>query len=91
MPKGWVYVDDNVEKIRVQEARNDRETARLQKEGLLFAKLEAEKVTTAPHSFKNERKAMRSSQRIKSETNGHRSKANSGALKKKPTSIYSGK
>lgn len=74
MRKGWVYVDDNMEKIRVQEARNDREIARLQKEGLLPAKLEAEKVLTVPHSFKNEKKAMRSSQRIKSEMNGHRSK-----------------
>ncbi|KAH0182988.1 SET domain-containing protein, partial [Aureobasidium melanogenum] len=63
MSKGWVYVDDDMEKIRAQEARNDREIARLRKEGLLSAKLEARKVITTPHSLRNERKAMRSSQR----------------------------
>jgi histone-lysine N-methyltransferase ASH1L len=72
MPKGWVYVDDNMEKIRVQEARNDREIARLQKGVILPANLKAENATNTPHSFRTEKEAMRSSRRIMSKINGHR-------------------
>jgi histone-lysine N-methyltransferase ASH1L len=71
MPKGWVYVDDIMEKIRVQEARNDREIARLQKRVILPANLKADNATNTPHSFSNEKKAMRPSQRIKTKINGH--------------------
>ncbi|KAG9849861.1 SET domain-containing protein, partial [Aureobasidium melanogenum] len=37
MPKGWVYVDKGMEKIRIEEARKDKEIAWLQKEGILPA------------------------------------------------------
>ncbi|KAG9539351.1 SET domain-containing protein, partial [Aureobasidium melanogenum] len=37
MPKGWVYIDKGMEKIRIEEARKDKEIAWLQKEGVLPA------------------------------------------------------
>jgi histone-lysine N-methyltransferase ASH1L len=84
MPKGWVYVEDNMEKIRVQEACNDKEIARLRNRGLLPASFEAEEVTNTPHSFRDEKKVMRSSRRIKTKINEYRSKAKSRAAMKKP-------
>lgn len=71
MPKGWVYVDDDMEKIRVKEARDDIEIARLQREGILPAKFELAEATHVPRVLKNEKKAMRSSRGPKTEINGH--------------------
>jgi hypothetical protein len=70
MPKGWVYVDDDMEKIRVKEARDDIEIARLQREGILPAKFELAEATHIPRVLKNEKKAMRSSRGPRTEING---------------------
>jgi histone-lysine N-methyltransferase ASH1L len=82
MPKGWVYVDDDMEKIRVKEARDDIEIARLQREGILPAKFELAEATHVPRVLKNEKKAMRSSRGPKTEINGHGSEPIPKVLRK---------
>jgi histone-lysine N-methyltransferase ASH1L len=82
MPKGWVYVDDDMEKIRVQEACDDRENARLQKEGISPANFELTEATDLPRARKNKKKTIELARRTKTEINGHGSEPRPKAPKK---------
>jgi histone-lysine N-methyltransferase ASH1L len=82
MPKGWVYVDDDMEKIRVQEAGDDRENARLQREGISPANFELTEATDLPRARKNKKKTIELARRTKTEINGHGSEPRPKAPKK---------
>jgi hypothetical protein len=82
MPKGWVYVDDDMEKIRFQEARNDRENARRQKERSSPANLELTEATDLPRARKNKKMTMELARGTKTVINVHGSEPRSKALKR---------
>jgi hypothetical protein len=84
MPKGWVYVDDDMEKIRVQEARDDRENARLQKEGTSPANFKLTEATDLPRARKNKKKTIGLARGTKIEINRYGSELRPKALKKNP-------
>jgi histone-lysine N-methyltransferase ASH1L len=58
MPKGWVYVDKGMEKIRIEEARKDKEIAWLQKEGILPATFRSKQPKTRTCSSGGKEKAI---------------------------------
>ncbi|KAI4726451.1 SET domain-containing protein [Aureobasidium sp. EXF-10728] len=83
MSKGWVYVDDTMEKTRIEEARKDKEIARLQKQGILPADLEVKKTTTTTTVTKDKNGARRFVQKVTTRMTGHRPKATPEAPSKK--------
>ncbi|TIA80531.1 SET domain-containing protein [Aureobasidium pullulans] len=83
MSKGWVYVDDSIEQTRIEEARKDKEIARLQKEGILPADLQVKKTTTTTAVTKDKNGARRFVQKVTTRMTGHRPKATPEAPSKK--------
>lgn len=83
MSKGWVYVDDTMEKTRIEEARKDKEIARLQKQGILPADLEVKKTTTTTTVTKDKNGARRFVQKVTTRMTGHRPKATPEAPSKR--------
>ncbi|KAH0144685.1 SET domain-containing protein, partial [Aureobasidium melanogenum] len=75
MSKGWVYVDETMEKTRIEEARKDKEIARLQKQGILPADLEVKKTTTTTTVTKDKNGARRFVQKVTTRMTGHKPKA----------------
>lgn len=75
MSKGWVYVDETMEKARVEEARKDKEIARLQKQGILPADLEVKKTTTTTTMIKDKNGARRFVEKVTTRMTGHKPKA----------------
>ncbi|KAI5209354.1 hypothetical protein AUEXF2481DRAFT_616729 [Aureobasidium subglaciale EXF-2481] len=82
MSKGWVYVDDTIEKTRIEEARKDKEIARLQKEGILPANLEVKKTITTTAVTKDKNGARRFVQKVTTRMTGHKPKGTPEATKK---------
>jgi histone-lysine N-methyltransferase ASH1L len=83
MSKGWAYIDDEMEKTRVEEALKDKEIARLQKEGILPADLEVKKTTTTTAVTKNKNGARRFVQKVTTRMTGHRPKPTPEVVSKK--------
>ncbi|KAH0274363.1 SET domain-containing protein, partial [Aureobasidium melanogenum] len=75
MSKGWVYVDETMEKARIEEARKDKEIARLQKQGILPADLEVKKTTTTTTVTKDKNGARRFVKKVTTRMTGHKPKA----------------
>lgn len=75
MSKGWVYVDDTMEKTRIEEARKDKEIARLQKQGVIPADLAVKKTTTTTTVTKNQSGARRFVQKVTTRMTGTKPKA----------------
>lgn len=83
MPKGWVYVDEGMEKIRFEEARKDKQIACLQKKGVLPATFRVEQPKIRTRSSGGEGKVMRLIRTTKLGMPTHRTKATPRALDKK--------
>lgn len=83
MSKGWVYVDEDMERTRIEEARKDKEIARLQKEGVLPADLEVKKTITTTTVTKDKGGARRFVKKVTTRMTGHRPKATPEAPSKK--------
>ena len=82
MPKGWVYVDEGMEKIRIEEARKDKEIAWLQKEGISPATFRI--VEPEPRTRSSENKeSMRSFGTTNNGTTVHRTKIRRKGLNRK--------
>jgi histone-lysine N-methyltransferase ASH1L len=82
MSKGWVYVDDTMEQTRIEEARKDKEIARLQKEGVIPAHLAVKKTTTTTTVTKDKSGARRFVQKVTTRMTGKRPQATPEASKK---------
>jgi histone-lysine N-methyltransferase ASH1L len=83
MSKGWVYVDDTMEKTRIEEARKDREIARLQKEGVIPANLAVKKTTTTTTVTKDKSGARRFVQKVTTKMTGKKPQATPETSSKK--------
>lgn len=75
MSKGWVYVDEEMEKTRLEEAHKDKEIARLQKEGIISADLQVKKTTITTTPMKSKNGARRFVKKVTTRMTGHKPKS----------------